>query len=79
MPRVTKNMSRLEQLVRLALGGGGMPLAIVLLAMPASGAVAVLLWVVIGAAALDLLVSGALGYCPLYRYLDVPWARRTVS
>lgn len=69
-----RNMTNLERLIRLSAGAVGVPLGIVLLALPATGVLAVVLWVAIIAGGVDLLVSGAIGYCPLYRYLEVPWA-----
>lgn len=67
-------MTDTERAIRIAVGVLWLPLGIVLLALPAHGALALVLWVTVIAGAIDLLVSGAVGYCPRYRYLDVPWA-----
>lgn len=67
-------MTDIERMIRFGLGAIVLPLGIVLLALPATGALAVVLWVAVVVGGVDLLVSGAVGYCPLYRYLDVPWA-----
>lgn len=74
--RPTVNMTDAERGVRVALGAAGGGLAVVFLALPASGAAAIVLWLLIVVTAIDLLVSGAVGHCPLYRHLDVPWAPR---
>lgn len=67
-------MTDIERVIRFGAGAIGLPLGILLLALPATGALAVVLWVAVVAGGLDLLVSGAVGYCPLYRHLDAPWA-----
>lgn len=69
------NMPLWERVVRIVVGlllaatvlaGGGL---LDTLGDPLRQVVAVLL--VLGA--VDLVVSGAVGFCPLYRYIRVPW------
>ena len=53
---------------RVAIGGAAAIVGVVLLAS-ASGAVAVVLLALLTLAGLDLVVTGALGHCPLYATL----------
>ena len=76
MARPSRNMTDVERAIRVGIGAVALPLAIVWLVLPASGALAVLLWAVVVVAALDLVVSGAVGHCPLYRHVNVPWGPR---
>lgn len=69
-------MTNVERVIRFALGAVVLPLGIVAVAAPADGALGVLAWVAAIAGGLDLLISGAVGHCPLYRFVDVPWSRR---
>lgn len=71
-----RNMTDLERVIRFVAGALCLALGIALLALPASGALAIVLWLAVLALGLDLVVTGAVGYCPLYRYFDVPWAGR---
>ena len=68
-------MTELERWLRLLGGLVGAPLAYVVSVRPLDGLLAVLAMVVLVVGAVDLLVSGVLGYCPVYRYVAVPWAR----
>ncbi len=68
MRRPTINITARERVGRVVLGGAGVVAGLVLLAS-ASGAVAVLLELLLVLAGLDLVVTGALGFCPLYRKL----------
>ena len=49
--------------------GVGLPIGAALLLLGSSGSVTLLLAVLLGAAGLDLMVTGALGHCPLYAKL----------
>ena len=68
MKRPEINITTSERLGRVIVGVGGVLTGLVLLAS-AGGAVAVALEVLLVLAGLDLLVTGALGHCPLYRTL----------
>ena len=68
MKRPEINITTSERLGRMIVGGGGVLTGLVLLAS-AGGAVAVALEVLLVLAGLDLLVTGALGHCPLYRMI----------
>lgn len=75
--RPTKNMSSTERVLRVLAG--------LLLALASSvfvgsqlhGVLEVAAWTLVAVSVADLVVSGLLGYCPVYRYLAVPWARRS--
>ena len=41
------------------------------------GPEAVTAWTLLVIGVVDLTVSGALGYCPVYRFVPAPWARRS--
>lgn len=74
--RPAVNITPAERLLRAVLGIAGMAAGALLLAS-ASGATAIALEVLLVLAGLDLLVTGALGHCPLYRALGhVPAALR---
>ncbi len=74
--RLTVNISPPERVARIVLGLVGVIGAMILLA-GSSGTVAVVLAVLLGAAGLDLMVTGALGHCPLYARLgNVPASMR---
>ena len=62
------NITPAERIARIGLGGVGALVGVVLLAS-ASGALAVTLEVLLVVAGLDLVVTGALGHCPLYARL----------
>ena len=66
--RWTVNVTPTERAARVLVGGLGV-LAGVLLLAAASSATAVVLEVLLVAAGLDLVVTGALGHCPLYAKL----------
>lgn len=74
--RPVVNMSGVERLLRLLAG--------VLLAVAGAwvlddrvqGVGAVAVWTLLGIGVADLVLSGLLGYCPLYRYLRAPGTGR---
>jgi Protein of unknown function (DUF2892) len=77
--RPTINITPRERVGRVVLGGAGAVAGLVLLAS-ASGAVAVVLELLLVLAGLDLVVTGALGFCPLYRKLGhIPQSLREQS
>jgi hypothetical protein len=64
----TVNITRAERIGRIVLGLAAVTAALILLA--ATGpVVAIVLEVLLAAAGVDLLVTGALGHCPLYQRL----------
>jgi hypothetical protein len=62
------NITPAERLGRVALGAAAV-LAGVILLLSAGSTLAVVLEVLLVAAGLDLVVTGALGHCPLYQRL----------
>lgn len=68
MRRPQINITPAERLARVALGAAGIAAGSLLLAST-GGAVAVVLELLLVAAGLDLLVTGVLGHCPLYKRL----------
>ena len=68
MNRPTINITPAERAGRVLVGLVGVVAGLVLL-IPAGGTVAVVLEVLLVLAGLDLVVTGALGHCPLYRKL----------
>jgi hypothetical protein len=77
--RPTANISRSERAGRILLGLAAVIAGAVLLAS-ADSVLAVVLEVLLGAAGLDLAVTGALGHCPLYAKLGhVPASLRRQS
>lgn len=62
------NITPAERTARVAVGGLGALIGVLLLAS-ASGVVAVVLELLLVVAGLDLVVTGALGHCPLYARL----------
>jgi hypothetical protein len=68
MKRPEINITPSERVGRIALGGAAAIAGLVLL-IPASGALAIVLLALLVLAGLDLLVTGALGHCPLYAKL----------
>ena len=62
------NITPAERAARVAIGGLGALIGIFLLAS-ASGVLAVVLELLLVLAGLDLVVTGALGHCPLYSKL----------
>lgn len=74
-----RNLTSQERVIRSTLGLAGITMAS--MQWEAGGvaghsAVALLAWAVVIGASLDLLVSGVVGYCPLYRWVEVPWGLR---
>ena len=79
MRRPTINITPRERVARVGLGAAGVLAGILLLAS-ASVAVAVVLELMLVLAGLDLVVTGALGFCPLYKKLGhVPQSLRGPS
>ena len=78
MKRPAVNITPIERAGRVLIGAAGALAGIVLLASAASAGV-VVLEVLLVLAGLDLMVTGALGHCPLYRKLGYtpPSLRRT--
>ena len=78
MKRPAVNITPIERAGRVLLGAAGVFAGIALLAS-APGAVVVVLELLLVLAGLDLVVTGALGHCPLYRKLGYtpPSLRRT--
>lgn len=68
MRRPSINLTTTERVARVAAGLAGMVAGALLLAS-ASGALVVVLEVALVLAGLDLVVTGALGFCPLYKRL----------
>lgn len=68
MRRLSINITPAERLARVAVGFAGAVIGVWLLAS-ASGVGLVILEVLLVLAGLDLVVTGALGHCPLYRRL----------
>ena len=77
--RFPVNISPNERAARVVLGSGG-AIAGILLLIGAAGWLAAFLDVLLVAASLDLLVTGATGYSPLYQLLaHVPRSPRSRS
>ena len=77
MRRPPINITPAERLARVAVGLAGTIIGAWLLAA-ASGVGIIILEVMLVLTGLDLVVTGALGHCPLYRRLNhVPRALRT--
>lgn len=68
MTRPTINITPLERAGRVVIGAAGAIAGLVMLAS-AGSALAIALEVLLVLAGLDLLATGALGHCPLYRKL----------
>lgn len=78
MRRPPVNLTRAERVARIVVGLAAIAVSAVLLAAT-SGALATALELLLLAAGLDLVVTGLLGHCPLYRRLGhVPRALRRV-
>lgn len=69
MKRPVVNITPIERAGRVLVGAVGLIGGIALLASATSAGIAVL-EVLLALAGLDLMVTGALGHCPLYRKLD---------
>ena len=77
--RFSVNITPAERIGRIVLGGGAALFGVVLLTS-AGSVLAVVLEVLLIGAGLDLVVTGALGHCPLYQKLGhVPASLRTKS
>ena len=73
------NITPAERVGRVAVGAAGSIAGLVLLT-GASSSLAVILEVLLVLAALDLVITGALGHCPLYKRLGhVPSSLRRQS
>jgi hypothetical protein len=68
MRRPEINISTAERVGRVALGGAGMAVGLFLL-LQAQTTLAVVLVLLLILAGLDLVVTGGLGFCPLYKKL----------
>ena len=68
MRRPQVNITPLERIGRIVIGGGTAVLGALLLASAGSAVLAVL-EVLLILAGLDLVVTGAMGHCPLYKKL----------
>lgn len=76
MKRPSVNISSVERVGRIAIGFAGV-LAGVLLLRDAGGVGIVVLELLLVAAGLDLIITGATGHCPLYSRLGhLPSARK---
>jgi hypothetical protein len=65
---ISINIAPAERIARIGMGGAGVIAGAVLLASAAS-ALAVILEALLVVAGLDLVITGALGHCPLYAKL----------
>ena len=68
MKRPEVNITPLERAGRIGIGGAAAAVGLLLL-VSAGGALAAVLELLLVLAGLDLVVTGALGHCPLYRKL----------
>lgn len=68
MKRPTVNITPAERTARVIVGSVGLGFAAALLVSQRS-TVALVLTLILTLAALDLVVTGAVGHCPLYRWL----------
>jgi hypothetical protein len=68
MKRPIVNINQSERVGRIVLGSAGAIAGVVLLAA-AGGTLAIVLEVLLVLAGLDLVITGALGHCPLYKRL----------
>ena len=79
MKRPEVNITPIERIGRILVGAVGVIGGLVLLGS-AAGAAIVVLEILLIAAGLDLIVTGALGHCPLYRKLGhVPRSLRSAA
>ncbi len=67
--RPAVNITSIERIARVLLGALAVAAGVVLLTSAVS-ALAVVLEALLVAAGLDLIITGALGHCPLYRKLN---------
>ncbi len=68
MKRPDINITPIERAGRIAIGGAAAIVGLILLAS-AGGTLAIVLLALLVLAGLDLVVTGALGHCPLYHKL----------
>lgn len=74
--RLNVNISPAERGGRIVIGAAAIIASVVLL-NGAGSVLAVVLVLLLGAAGLDLVITGALGHCPLYQKLGYePWSIR---
>jgi len=76
-PRPAVNITPIERIGRILVGALGVAGGVILLASP-GGTLAAALEVLLVLAGLDLVITGALGHCPLYRkfnYVPAPLRR----
>lgn len=73
------NMPLAERVARVTIGAVAGPLLAAWVAVPAEGAVEAILWVVAAVGTLDLVVSGLIGYCPMWRLMPAPWTPKERS
>ncbi|GAA3137488.1 hypothetical protein JOF29_000088 [Kribbella aluminosa] len=73
------NMSRVEQVVRVAAGVAVAVIAALVLPGAVGSGWRVGLAVLSGLVVVDLVVSGLIGHCPLHRFLRMPWEPRRRS
>ena len=79
MKRLTVNITPTERVGRILVGLAGAIGGLILLAS-AGGAFVALLEILLVAAGLDLIITGALGHCPLYQRLGyVPRSLRRAA
>lgn len=69
MNRPVVNISSIERAGRIAVGLLGALAGVLLLLSAADSAIAVILELLLVAAGLDLIITGATGHCPLYSRL----------
>jgi Protein of unknown function (DUF2892) len=78
-PRLSVNITPIERVGRIVVGSAAV-LSAILLLVSAGWWVSVVLEALLAVAGLDLVVTGALGHCPLYRKLGfVPRSLRRQS
>ena len=76
-PRPAVNITPVERICRILLGALGVAAGVILLTSR-GGALAITLEVLLVFAGLDLVITGALGHCPLYQKLNhVPASLRS--
>jgi len=67
------NLALVERFIRIAVALALLALTLGWL-MDLHGISAALGWFIVLATSLDLFISGIVGYCPLYHWIDVPWS-----
>lgn len=73
-----QNITPLERVIRIALGLGllGGMIAGTQRGIIGDGVTLFLVWALVLGACVELVITGAIGYCPLYKWIYFPWARR---